>query len=184
MRFSIGEPAENRFILPQFSPEASKSLRSSRVKVSEGGPGILSLGFELLGAVAIRLAQRYAKSWSAGLMAQLKSSADVPTVPPCLTDAGSSILARPRSQSEAADEKVREEKSYSKGIIALFKNTANEWLEDKCPQLGAALAYFTVFSLAPLVVALLAVLDLSLGAMKWRATESPSSCNTSLTRAE
>ena len=25
MRFSIGEPAENRFILPQFSPEASKA---------------------------------------------------------------------------------------------------------------------------------------------------------------
>jgi len=42
-------------------------------------------------------------------------------------------------------------------VFALFKNTFNEWLEDKAPQLGAALAYYTVFSLAPLVLLLLAV---------------------------
>ena len=80
-------------------------------------------------------------------MAQRESSADAPTVPPSLIDAGTSTLARPPSQSEA--EKVREEKPYSKGVIALFKNTASEWLDDKCPQLGAALAYFTVFPWRP-----------------------------------
>ncbi len=42
-------------------------------------------------------------------------------------------------------------------VVTLFKNTFNEWLEDKAPQLGAALAYYTVFSLAPLVLLLLAV---------------------------
>jgi membrane protein len=42
-------------------------------------------------------------------------------------------------------------------VLTLFKNTFNEWLEDKAPQLGAALAYYTVFSLAPLVLLLLAV---------------------------
>jgi membrane protein len=47
--------------------------------------------------------------------------------------------------------------------VALFKNTAREWIEDKCPQLGAALAYFTVFSLAPLVLVLLAVFGLIFG---------------------
>ena len=36
--------------------------------------------------------------------------------------------------------------------------TFNEWLEDKAPQLGAALAYYTVFSLAPLVLVLLAII--------------------------
>jgi membrane protein len=36
-------------------------------------------------------------------------------------------------------------------------------MEDKCPQLGAALAYFTVFSLAPLVVVLLGVFGLIYG---------------------
>ncbi len=33
-------------------------------------------------------------------------------------------------------------------IIPLLKQTFREWLEDKAPQLGAALAYYTVFSLA------------------------------------
>jgi membrane protein len=40
----------------------------------------------------------------------------------------------------------------------LFKTTFNEWLEDKAPQLGAALAYYTVFSLAPLILVLLAII--------------------------
>jgi membrane protein len=40
----------------------------------------------------------------------------------------------------------------------LLKQTTNEWLEDKAPQLGAALAYYTVFSLAPLILVLLAVI--------------------------
>ena len=42
-------------------------------------------------------------------------------------------------------------------IIPLFKQTVDEWLEDKAPQLGAALAYYTVFSLAPLILLLLAI---------------------------
>src|SRR5215218_5637292 len=39
----------------------------------------------------------------------------------------------------------------------LLKLAAQEWLQDKAPQLGAALAYYTVFSLAPLVLVLLAI---------------------------
>jgi len=39
----------------------------------------------------------------------------------------------------------------------LFKRTTTEWLDDKAPQLGAALAYYTVFSLAPLILVLLAI---------------------------
>lgn len=45
----------------------------------------------------------------------------------------------------------------------LLKDTVNEWTEDKCPQLGAALAYYTVFSLAPLMLVLLAVFGLIFG---------------------
>jgi membrane protein len=140
-----------------------RPIRSDRVKVSEGGPGILSLGFELLGAVAIRLVQRYAKSWSAGLMARIENSPDAPPAQPSLTDTGTRTLGRSPSQPENASEKLWEEKSYSKGVIALFKKTAGEWMEDNCPQLGAALAYFTVFSLAPLVVVLLAAFGLISG---------------------
>ena len=42
-------------------------------------------------------------------------------------------------------------------IFGLFKATFNEWLEDKAPQLAAALAYYTVFSLAPLILLLLTI---------------------------
>ena len=47
--------------------------------------------------------------------------------------------------------------SFVANSISLLKQTFSEWLEDKVPQLGAALAYYTVFSLAPLVLLLLAI---------------------------
>ncbi len=43
-------------------------------------------------------------------------------------------------------------------VFPLLKQTFNEWLEDKAPQLGAALAYYTVFSLAPLILVLVAII--------------------------
>ena len=49
------------------------------------------------------------------------------------------------------------------GPIGLLKDTASKWSEDKCPTLGAALAYYTVFSLAPLMLVLLAVFGLIYG---------------------
>ena len=48
-------------------------------------------------------------------------------------------------------------KSFLQSSTAILKQTAQEWLEDKAPQLGAALAYYTVFSLAPLILVLLAI---------------------------
>jgi membrane protein len=47
-----------------------------------------------------------------------------------------------------------------KAVFGLLKQTAEEWLQDQAPQLGAALAYYTVFSLAPLVLILLALVGL------------------------
>ena len=48
--------------------------------------------------------------------------------------------------------------SFVANSFSLLKQTFSEWLEDKVPQLGAALAYYTVFSLAPLVLLLLAII--------------------------
>ena len=48
--------------------------------------------------------------------------------------------------------------SFFKNAFGLFKQTAIEWMDDKAPQLGAALAYYTIFSLAPLVLVLLALI--------------------------
>ena len=43
-------------------------------------------------------------------------------------------------------------------VFSLFKQTFTEWQEDKAPMLAAALAYYTVFSLSPLLIILIAVL--------------------------
>jgi membrane protein len=45
----------------------------------------------------------------------------------------------------------------------LFRKAFQEWNQDKCSTLGAALAYYTVFSLAPLVLVLLAVFGMIFG---------------------
>src|SRR5437764_8102951 len=47
--------------------------------------------------------------------------------------------------------------SFFASAFGLVKQTAQEWMQDKAPQLGAALAYYTVFSLAPLILVLLAI---------------------------
>jgi membrane protein len=140
-----------------------KPADQSRQRENHGG--LLSLGLELLGAVAIRLVQRYFKSWRSTLIAKLHNppepnltSASLPKK--AVSSEGHHPLDHP---SEISPEKVESEKPYQKGVVALFKNTASEWIQDKCPQLGAALAYFTVFSLAPLVLVLLAVFGLIFG---------------------
>jgi membrane protein len=46
----------------------------------------------------------------------------------------------------------------------MLKQTVSDWLADKAPRLGAALAYYTVFSLAPLLVIALAIAGMFMGA--------------------
>ena len=50
-----------------------------------------------------------------------------------------------------------------KEIFELLKETYNEWSEDKAARLAAALAYYTVFSLAPLLIIAIAVAGLVFG---------------------
>ena len=51
-----------------------------------------------------------------------------------------------------------------KETFSLLKATAFEWLDDQAPTLGAALAYYTVFSLAPLLIISIALAGLVFGA--------------------
>lgn len=48
-----------------------------------------------------------------------------------------------------------------KELVPLLKETYNDWNEDKAPRLGAALAYYTVFSMAPFLIVLLAIAGLA-----------------------
>jgi len=45
----------------------------------------------------------------------------------------------------------------------VFKSTITEWINDKVPQMGAALAYYTVFSIAPFLVIIISVAGLIFG---------------------
>lgn len=47
--------------------------------------------------------------------------------------------------------------------LQLFKEAGSDFLEDKAPQLGAALAYYTVFSLAPVLVIAVSVAGIVFG---------------------
>lgn len=50
-----------------------------------------------------------------------------------------------------------------KAIWRLLKETFEEWSKDKASRLAAALAYYTVFSLAPLLILIIAIAGLVLG---------------------
>lgn len=47
--------------------------------------------------------------------------------------------------------------------IGLIKDSAKAWSEDKAPRLGAALAYYSVFSIAPLLLVVITVVGLIVG---------------------
>ena len=53
--------------------------------------------------------------------------------------------------------------SRLKTIFNLLKETFQEWNEDKAPRLAAALAYYTAFSLAPLLVVVISIAGLIYG---------------------
>ena len=44
-----------------------------------------------------------------------------------------------------------------RGAFDLIKQTVKEWSEDKVPRLGAALAYYTMFAMAPLLIIAIAI---------------------------
>src|SRR5881392_2877011 len=50
-----------------------------------------------------------------------------------------------------------------KKYFALLKQAVIEFSEDKVPRLGAALAYYTIFSLAPLLLIVIAIAGLAFG---------------------
>jgi membrane protein len=50
-----------------------------------------------------------------------------------------------------------------KDLWALLKDSWNAWSTDKAPRLGAALAYYTTFSLASFLVIIIAIAALVFG---------------------
>jgi membrane protein len=127
------------------------------------GPTLVSIGMELIVAVGVNLLKRQVKTWGSEINAKRKELAAPGKASSRETlRTGDPIV-------EALRDEVKRENSHPPGsahkevVWFLLKTTATQWINDKCPQLGAALAYFTVFSLAPLVLILLAVFGLFFG---------------------
>jgi membrane protein len=123
------------------------------------------MGLELIVATSVKMLKFSAKSWSSQLFSNREKSAGRPVGSRRGLDANRPEGVRDLAKLEA-ERPVREQrptKSYQKSVFALFKNTTIKWMEDRCPQLGASLAYFTIFSLAPLILVLLAVFGMFFG---------------------
>jgi membrane protein len=50
-----------------------------------------------------------------------------------------------------------------RAVSGLLKTAYSEWSKDKAPRMGAALAYYTIFSLAPLLIIAVAIAGLAFG---------------------
>ena len=136
-----------------------KAVAEKAVAVRHGrkkGPRIFSLRTDLALAVGLNLLKNHFKSWRSEVQAQRK---DLTSENPLATISEPGAIDTP-----AEKEKVPRTKGLNgQAMWLLLKKTTIQWMEDKCPQLGAALAYFTVFSLAPLVLVLLAFFGLFFG---------------------
>src|SRR3954470_3506900 len=55
-------------------------------------------------------------------------------------------------------------RAKAKALVGLVKDSASSWSEDRAPSMGAAISYYSVFSLAPLLVLVIAVAGLFFGA--------------------
>ncbi len=162
----------NRKIGYQHGDPMGRSHSEKPIPVHTGekkGPTILSMGMELCVAVGMSLLRRRVRYWSSEVNARRKD----------LSPGRAYSGGKPRA-SEPTVEAVRDEVAREKALAVqgkavavrgtrrevvwfLLKTTATQWINDKCPQIGAALAYFTVFSLAPLVLILLAFFGLFFG---------------------
>ena len=49
------------------------------------------------------------------------------------------------------------------GWVSLCKTAVNSWLDDRAPTMGASIAYYTVFSLAPMLIMVIAIAGLAFG---------------------
>src|SRR5687768_6823000 len=50
-----------------------------------------------------------------------------------------------------------------KELWSLFRRAVDAWVDDYAPSMGAALAYYTLFSIAPLLLIVIAVAGLAFG---------------------
>jgi Virulence factor BrkB len=78
---------------------------------------------------------------------------------------GQDLFLRQRTNGDCKLQARRGVRSFfrPRAKFALLKTTYWEWSKDKAPRMGAALAYYTIFSLAPLLIIAVAIAGLAFG---------------------
>ena len=147
-------------------------------KAGNRKPRLLFLFLDLLFGVAFDLARRFSKSWIKSLkQEQNRSDSSSRRSGQPVADTPSVRTGEERQKSEPP--KAVNRTSSPARLVDLLKDTTTEWIRDKCPQLGAALAYNTVFSLAPLMLVVLALLSGSTAAARMHGKKFLNNCSTS-----
>lgn len=133
---------------------SSKSANTSRTKTfyrtRRWGPSFLFIIIDLSIGIGIDVLRRWAKSRARSLKQEITTNGD----------SSRRTSARPErgvTPVQETGEKAARDAPGLGRLLKILKTAFSEWSRDKCPQLGAALAYYTVFSLAPLVLVLLAI---------------------------
>jgi membrane protein len=108
--------------------------------------------------VSVDLLRRFAKSWVRSLKQEITSDSSRRTS----AQYEGGVISVQKTEATNRGKSARGA-AGPVGLPNLLKTAFKEWNRDKCPQLGAALAYYTVFSLAPLILVLLAVFGIIYG---------------------
>jgi membrane protein len=132
-----------------------ENLRLHRAKESRSlASWTLFAALDLLVGVSFNLLRQYVKSWFRSLERELNHHSG--SSHSIYAQSGSDLISVPTTSEHKRAGPARRTLDPVAGLN-LLKTTFIEWSRDKCPQLGAALAYYTIFSLAPLILVLLAV---------------------------
>jgi membrane protein len=132
-----------------------ENLRLHRAKEGRSlASWTLFAALDLLVGVSFNLLRQYAKSWFRSLKRELNHHSG--SSHSIYAQSGSDLISVPKTSEHKRAGPARRTLDPVAGLN-LLKTTFIEWFRDKCPQLGAALAYYTIFSLAPLILVLLAV---------------------------
>ena len=150
--------------LREFPFVKARRVQEANTFTNKRRPKFLFWGVELLLAVGFNVAKRYVKSWTASLAKEESPVRRRVSEPRISGEPKSETIIDPAQRGQQLGEGQTQTRTSSAArVLDLLQSTAKEWSRDKCPQLGAALAYYTIFSLAPLVLVLLGVFGLIYG---------------------
>jgi membrane protein len=150
--------------LREFPFVKARRVQEANTFTNKRRPKFLFWGVELLLAVGFNVAKRYVKSWTASLAKEESPVRRRVSEPRISGEPKSETIIDPaQSGQQLGEGQTQTRTSSAARVLDLLQSTAKEWSRDKCPQLGAALAYYTIFSLAPLVLVLLGVFGLIYG---------------------